>query len=92
MRQPAAILTIDQRARSVQLVLVTYLIGTAAGARLLTGRARGYAIVALALTVLVAPFAATYSIVPVLVAATALLYRWAKDRAGAGLDESEPTT
>ncbi|WP_327295416.1 MULTISPECIES: amino acid permease [unclassified Streptomyces] len=62
------------------LVLVTYLIGTAAGARLLTGRARSHAVIALVLTLLVAPFAAAYAIVPVIVAAVALVYRWARDR------------
>lgn len=62
------------------LVLVTYLIGTAAGARLLTGRARGYALTALVLTVVIAPFAAGYIAVPVLVAAVALGYRWSRGR------------
>ena len=59
------------------LVLVTYLVGTAAGARLLSGRARLQAVTALLLTAVIAPFAATYLVVPALVAAAALLYRWA---------------
>ncbi|WP_328331122.1 APC family permease [Streptomyces sp. NBC_00455] len=62
------------------LVLVTYLIGTAAGARLLTGRARGYAVIALVLTLLVTPFATSYALVPVIVAAVALVYRWVKGK------------
>ncbi|WP_405945208.1 APC family permease [Streptomyces sp. NBC_00932] len=62
------------------LVLVTYLIGTAAGARLLTGRARGYAVTALAFTIVIAPFAAGYIAVPVIVAAVALGYRWSRHR------------
>lgn len=62
------------------LVLVTYLVGTAAGARLLRGRARLGAVAALALTAVITPFAAGYTVVPVLVAAAALLYRWATTR------------
>ena len=57
------------------LVLVTYLIGTAAGVRLLTGRARLVAAVGFALTFVIAPFAAGYIAVPVVVAAAALAYR-----------------
>lgn len=56
------------------LILVTYLIGTAAGVRLLSGRARAGAAVAFALTAAIAPFAAAYIAAPVLVAAAALLY------------------
>ncbi|MBA8825012.1 amino acid efflux transporter [Saccharopolyspora lacisalsi] len=57
------------------LILVTYLIGTAAGARLLSGRARVVAVVAFVLTAFVAPFAAAYVAVPVVVAVAALGYR-----------------
>lgn len=57
------------------LVLITYLIGTAAGIRLLTGRARLTAVAAFALTSLVAPFAATYLAIPVMTALLALGYR-----------------
>ena len=67
--------TEDIIAIPASLVLVTYLIGTAAGARLLHARARGYAVVALVLTAVVAPFAATHMVVPLVVAAAALLYR-----------------
>ncbi|UPK74823.1 amino acid permease [Nocardioidaceae bacterium SCSIO 66511] len=59
------------------LVLVTYLIGTAAAVRLLSGRARVVAGVAFLLTAAIAPFAAGYIVVPVLVAVAALAYRWA---------------
>ncbi|WP_309031021.1 APC family permease, partial [Streptomyces alfalfae] len=64
------------------LVLVTYLIGTAAGTRLLKGRARVHAVTALTLTALVAPFASAYIFVPVIVAVVALIYRWATVRTG----------
>lgn len=57
------------------LVLVTYLIGTAAGVRLLRGRSRVYAAVAFALTAVIAPFAAGYIAVPAVVAAAAVSYR-----------------
>lgn len=56
------------------LVLATYLIGTAAGIRLLSGRARTTAAIACALTALVAPFAAAHTVVPVLIAVLALGY------------------
>ncbi|MFE2376776.1 APC family permease [Streptomyces sp. NPDC059398] len=62
------------------LVLVTYLIGTAAGVRLLTGRARVHALTALVLTAVITPFAAGYIAVPALVAAVALSYRWSRGR------------
>lgn len=62
------------------LVLIVYLIGTASGARLLTGRSRAYAVTAFTLTAVIAPFAAAYIIVPVLVAVTASAYRWFKVR------------
>lgn len=62
------------------LVLVVYLIGTAAGARLLSGRSRIYAVTAFVLTAVIAPFAAAYVLVPVLVAVAALAYRWTKLR------------
>ena len=58
------------------LILVTYLIGTAAGVRLLSGRPRVVAGVAFVLTLAIAPFAAGYIAVPVVVAAAALAYRW----------------
>jgi amino acid efflux transporter len=57
------------------LVIVTYLVGTGAGVRLLEGRARVAAVLALALTLCVLPFAATHLLVPVLVAAASLGYR-----------------
>ncbi|MDA2810866.1 amino acid permease [Nocardiopsis sp. RSe5-2] len=58
------------------LVLVTYLVGMGSGARLLRGRARAHAATALVLTAAIAPFAAEYIAVPVMVAAVALLFRW----------------
>jgi len=57
------------------LVLITYLIGTAAGARLLTGHKRALAVTAFLLTAVVAPFAAAYITAPVIVAIIALAYR-----------------
>ncbi|WP_344136445.1 APC family permease [Saccharopolyspora halophila] len=57
------------------LVLLTYLVGMAAGIRLLTGRTRIAAVVAFALTAAVAPFAASYLVVPVVIGAIALGYR-----------------
>lgn len=67
------------------LVLVTYLAGTAAGIRLLSGRARAGAATAFVLTALVTPFVASYVAVPVAVAALALAYRWTRTRkAGSG--------
>ncbi|GAA2621936.1 amino acid permease [Streptomyces axinellae] len=62
------------------LVLVTYLVGTAAGARLLSGRPRVCALTALVLTAVITPFAAGYIAVPVLVAVLALAYRWPRSR------------
>ena len=58
------------------LVLVTYLVGMGAGVRLLKGRARAHAATALVLTAAIAPFAAEYIVVPVVVAAVALVCRW----------------
>ncbi|MFE9333804.1 APC family permease [Streptomyces sp. NPDC006925] len=66
------------------LVLVTYLVGTAAGIRLLSGRGRALALTAFALTVLVTPFVASYALVPVVVAAVALTYRWTRTRTRPG--------
>lgn len=57
------------------LVLVTYLIGTAAGVRLLSGRSRLYAGAAFVLTALIAPFAAAYIVVPIVVGGAAVGYR-----------------
>lgn len=68
------------------LVLVTYLVGMAAGVRLLRGKIRVHAVTALALTMVIAPFAAAHILVPVLVAVVALLYRWI--RTGAPGNES----
>lgn len=60
------------------LVLVTYLVGTAAGVRLLVGRARLGAGIAFVLTAAVVPFAAEFIVVPVVVAAAAATYRIAR--------------
>lgn len=57
------------------LVIITYLIGTAAGVKLLQGRQRAYAVLALLLTAVITPFAAGAIILPVIVAMLALLYR-----------------
>lgn len=62
------------------LVLATYLIGMAAGIRLLDGRRRALAWVAFGLCALVTPFASDYVVVPVLVAAAALVYRYCRVR------------
>lgn len=57
------------------LVIVTYLVGTAAGVRLLRGRDRAAAGLALALTLSTVPFAAKHVLIPVVVACVALTYR-----------------
>lgn len=62
------------------LVLATYLIGMAAGIRLLDGRERAVAWVAFGLCALVTPFASAYVAVPVVVAAAALIYRFCRSR------------
>ncbi len=62
------------------LVLATYLIGMAAGIRLLGRRERVLAWVAFGLCAVVAPFASAYVAVPVLVAAAALVYRFCRSR------------
>lgn len=58
------------------LVLVTYLMGTAAGVSLLTGRARVTAAIALGLTALAVPFATAFLATPVVVMVLAFLYRY----------------
>lgn len=62
------------------LVLATYLVGMASGVRLLRGRQRVLAGFALVLRLLVTPFAGTHVVVPVLVAAAALSYRFLRAR------------
>lgn len=62
------------------LVLATYLIGMAAGIRLLGGRERALACLAFGLCALVTPFASAYVAVPVLVTAAALIYRYCHSR------------
>jgi amino acid efflux transporter len=57
------------------LVIVVYVVGTAAGARLLAGRARLLAVAAAALCLAILPFAGASLLVPAAVAAGALLYR-----------------
>lgn len=63
------------------LVIVTYLAGTAAGARLLRGRDRVVAVLALALTLCTVPFAAQHVLIPIVVALAALAYRRMTTRA-----------
>lgn len=63
------------------LVIVTYLAGTAAGAKLLRGRDRAAAVLALALTLCTVPFAAQHVLIPVIVALAALAYRRMTTRA-----------
>lgn len=76
--------TEDLMALPSSLVLATYLVGMAAGLRLLTGRHRVLAGTALGLCVIVTPFASTYVAVPVIVAAAGLTYRaWRVRRDGA---------
>ncbi|WP_020497271.1 APC family permease [Sciscionella marina] len=57
------------------LVLATYLLGMAAGIRLLRGKQRVLACLGLGLCALVAPFASSFVLVPVLVAALGIGYR-----------------
>ena len=57
------------------LVIVVYLIGMAAGLRLLHGRARVLALVAFALCLVILPFAGVSLVLPLGVALAALLYR-----------------
>jgi amino acid efflux transporter len=59
------------------LVIVVYLVGMAAGVRLLAGLARLLALVAAVLCLAVLPFAGVSLLIPVAVAAAALAYRYA---------------
>lgn len=68
--------TEDLVALASSLVLATYLVGTAAGTRLLAGRERVIAWLACGPCLLITPFAGAYMIVPLIVAATALVYRY----------------
>jgi amino acid efflux transporter len=62
------------------LVVAVYLLAAAAGTRLLTGLARGCAVITIVLTTVVIPSTARYAAVPVVVAALALLTRAALHR------------
>lgn len=69
------------------LGIATYLIGTAAGVRVLSGRARRLAALSLALCLVAFPFAGASGALPLAVAAAAWSYRHirkAADRTGAG--------
>jgi amino acid efflux transporter len=67
------------------LVVVVYTTGMAAGVRLLEGRERLYAACAGLLCLLVLPFLGVSVLIPLAVAAVALLYRWlAQRRSGRG--------
>nr|WP_206539654.1 amino acid permease [Nocardiopsis halophila] len=72
------------------LVLVTYLVGMASGLRLLSGRPRVHAATALVLTAVIAPFAAEYIVVPMVVAAVALAFRWGSGRGRAARRDPGP--
>ena len=74
------------------LVIATYLVAMACGVRLLTGAARAGAVVALALTAAVLPFAAGHVLVPLTVAAAALAYRRTRRPGQAGRRPSPPPT
>jgi amino acid efflux transporter len=62
------------------LVIVVYAVGMAAGVRLLVGRARLLAALATLLCLALLPFAGVSLLLPTLVAAAALLYRFAHRR------------
>jgi amino acid efflux transporter len=63
------------------LVLLTYILGMAAGARLLSGRARLLALLSLLLCLLALPFTGASLWLALLIALAALAYRWARLRA-----------
>jgi amino acid efflux transporter len=67
------------------LVSFVYVVGMAAGTRLLTGGARVTAALALALTLCALPFALHHLLVPMIVAAAALGYRRVRQRRGGGV-------
>jgi amino acid efflux transporter len=62
------------------LVLLTYILGMAAGARLLAGRARALAVVSLLLCLVALPFAGVSLWPALLIALAALAYRWSRAR------------
>lgn len=66
------------------LVLLTYILGMAAGARLLTGRARLLAWVSLLLCLAALPFTGVSLWLALLIALAALAYRWARLRGASG--------
>ncbi len=62
------------------LVLLTYILGMAAGARLLTGGARWLAVLSLALCLVALPFTGASLGLALLIAIAALAYRWLRSR------------
>jgi amino acid efflux transporter len=58
------------------LGLATYVVGTAAGVRLLAGWSKHLAMVAFLMCLAMLPFAGVYVLLPIAVAIAALLYRW----------------
>ena len=74
------------------LVIFVYVMGTAAAARMLPGRSRLIALLALALTACTLPFALTHLLIPIGIALGALVYRSlsGRRRRGAALDDQEP--
>ncbi|MFE6736782.1 amino acid permease [Microbacterium sp. NPDC057650] len=66
------------------LVIATYLLGTAAAAKLFRGRSRSLAIISIVLLALVAPFAGWHLVVPPAIAVGVLLFA-RKGRAGPGV-------
>lgn len=65
------------------LVLLTYILGMAAGARLLSGGARWLALVSLALCLVALPFTGVSLGLALLIALVALAYRWLRSRRAA---------
>jgi amino acid efflux transporter len=65
------------------LVIVTYVIGMAAGVRLLTGIYRVLAVFSALLCLVLLPFSGVDVVIPVVVAVLAIAYRWWRGRAPA---------
>jgi amino acid efflux transporter len=68
------------------LGLATYIVGSAAGARLLAGGARLLAVISLLLCLVVFPFAGTFVSLPVAVGAAAWLFRRLREYSGRNRD------
>ncbi|MFI7098998.1 APC family permease [Streptomyces sp. NPDC050161] len=66
------------------LVIMTFVAAMAAGVRLLTGTRRVLAVIGTVLCLILVPFSGVVIVIPVLIAALALLYRYWTRRRGAG--------